>query len=316
MPCRAARRPDGSDPRAIGSKRRVRIRAVRHGENDAFAGLVAAANQHRRRRDAEDRDHRPPTVSRCEPPWLEAPPKAELKLALVGDGGDLLVRADGVVPGPKLLLMLTTFVWLNMLNPSAITSTRCREPKLSVRDRRRSSVVVPHVCAAIALGPARHPVGVAADAERAIVDGRVVVEIDARLRVERQRARVREDVADLHAEERATDRRAGSVAERAAHHEPVTLIVVRRPLVGEDVRVVLRRLKERVARIVERLRERVRDARAAPRSRPCQQRERQPVGPRVAERIVLADVAEVRVRPAEVRDAERRWPAPRSASAR
>ncbi len=59
----AARRPDGSDPRAIGSKRRVRIRAVRHGENDPFGGPVAAANQRCRCRDAEDRDHRLPTVS-------------------------------------------------------------------------------------------------------------------------------------------------------------------------------------------------------------------------------------------------------------
>ena len=54
--CRAARRPGGSDPRAIGSKRRVRIRAIRHGENDAFGGPVAAASQHRRRGDAENRD--------------------------------------------------------------------------------------------------------------------------------------------------------------------------------------------------------------------------------------------------------------------
>ena len=60
---RAARRPDGGHACTIGSERRVSIRAVRHSENDAFAGLVPAADRHGGRRDATDGHHFPQVAS-------------------------------------------------------------------------------------------------------------------------------------------------------------------------------------------------------------------------------------------------------------
>ena len=65
----------------------------------------------------------------------------------------------------------------------------------------------------------------------------------------------------------------------------MTLIVVGGPLVAEDVGVVLRRLEERVARIVERLRQGVRTRARAPRRGARRERQRQPVEPGVADRI-------------------------------
>ena len=94
---------------------------------------------------------------------------------------------------------------------------------------------------------------VAAKSGRAIVSVRVCVEIASREHVERHSARIRRHVPELESRHQALQAAPRHARNRATQNQTMSLVVVSRSLFGSDIKGVLGRAEEGVARSGERL---------------------------------------------------------------